>query len=36
MGAKQSAAGMGCLADPLEGKRSAQARCEEKAGAIRD
>lgn len=35
-GAKQGAAGMGCLADPLEGKRSAQARSGERAGGIRD
>ena len=35
-GAKQGAAGMGCPADPLEGKRRAQARNEEKAGGIRD
>ena len=34
--AKQGAAGMGCLADPLEGKRSAQARSGERAGGIRD
>lgn len=27
---------MGCLADPLEGKRSAQARSGERAGGIRD
>jgi hypothetical protein len=35
-GAKQGAAGMGCPADPLEGKRRAQARSEETAGGIRD
>jgi len=35
-GAKQGAAGMGCPADPLEGKRRARARSEETAGGIRD
>ena len=35
-GDKQGAAGMGCPADPLEGKHSAQARSGERAGGIRD
>jgi len=35
-GAKQGAAGMGCPADPLEGKRRAQARSGETAGGVRD
>ena len=33
-GAKQSAAGMGCIADPLEGKRSAQASADRREGTM--
>ena len=33
-GAKQRAAGMGCIADPLEGKRSAQASADRREGTM--
>ena len=33
-GAKRSAAGMGCIADPLEGKRSAQASADRREGPM--
>jgi hypothetical protein len=34
-GAKHSAAGMGCIADPLEGKRSAQASADHREGTMK-
>ena len=34
-GAKHSAAGMGCIADPLEGKRSAQASADRRKGTMK-
>lgn len=34
-GAKHSAAGMGCIADPLEGKRSAQASADRREGTMK-